>query len=661
MALVGEYEGSTLNTQRDGSGTFYFANKFFKYEGEYKDGLRHGQGRLTLGDGSFVEGQFVHGELYGEGRRVWADGSEFQGEFVKGVPHGKGSLVKRSAATGAVTSVYDGDFHDGRYEGRGFLRVPEVSSGVSTEYEGDFHGHKRHGAGVLEVYEPAAAPSASSVENGSSSGSSSSSPSGRPTRRLVERYEGQWVQGQRHGTGHSVLPLQHVQYTGEWHHDVRHGEGVLECDSTDAATASSSGSGGGLRYSGTFVEGNPQHLPVRATVAVDVWPLPAATTWPPAPRPSTASAAEDSSKAKAAAKPPAKGKGPAEEPPPSAPTLPLQRPDAVIVAPGGSLPAITITVLTADAAARAAAEEAAAAERAAAEAARREAEEAAKKAAEEAAAAAAAANKGKKAPAKAEPAAAEAAVAAAPAAAAAPVRIDRVQSDAASWEPVLTAESGRRFALRLIPRETAVTALCAAVLAAREQLAAEEAEAAAQTAVSAAAYAAATAAAAEAAKAAAADPKAKGKAPAPAKVPEPTVFPGPTPERVAALLNAAVAQATGALQQSPQPAADAVDAAVETAAPLVYGSEVSVVDVRTVDGVATVTGLSLPSHTRCGQYSLLIADVTQPTAYSLAGGAGAHVRMLTVPVDCVPAEALATVAEPAASGAAVEGGATSST
>eukprot|EP00983_Pelagomonas_calceolata_P029646 928905-Pelagomonas_calceolata.AAC.1 len=76
--LLGEY----ANDQRNGRGVYKYANGYATYEGEYKNGVKHGedssprkinpvdhtythtgQGTLTFKDGSFYEGEFVDGEI----------------------------------------------------------------------------------------------------------------------------------------------------------------------------------------------------------------------------------------------------------------------------------------------------------------------------------------------------------------------------------------------------------------------------------------------------------------------------------------------------------------------------------------------------------------------------------------------------------------------
>ncbi len=53
--------------QHAGKGTYEFANKFFKYEGEYERGLRHGHGCLRMADGSYYQGAFYRGQVRATG------------------------------------------------------------------------------------------------------------------------------------------------------------------------------------------------------------------------------------------------------------------------------------------------------------------------------------------------------------------------------------------------------------------------------------------------------------------------------------------------------------------------------------------------------------------------------------------------------------------
>ena len=45
-----------------------------KYEGNYLDGKKEGQGKLTFADGSFYQGELRQNEICGMGRYYWPDG-----------------------------------------------------------------------------------------------------------------------------------------------------------------------------------------------------------------------------------------------------------------------------------------------------------------------------------------------------------------------------------------------------------------------------------------------------------------------------------------------------------------------------------------------------------------------------------------------------------
>ena len=51
-----------------------------KYSGEYKDGLKHGQGTYTWNDGEKYEGEYKDGKKNGQGTYTWNDGGKYEGE-----------------------------------------------------------------------------------------------------------------------------------------------------------------------------------------------------------------------------------------------------------------------------------------------------------------------------------------------------------------------------------------------------------------------------------------------------------------------------------------------------------------------------------------------------------------------------------------------------
>jgi hypothetical protein len=62
-------------------------------EGEWRDGLPYGRGRLLYRDGSLYDGYFTKGVPDGEGRFVSSQGWYYQGELQKEQAEGHGVFV----------------------------------------------------------------------------------------------------------------------------------------------------------------------------------------------------------------------------------------------------------------------------------------------------------------------------------------------------------------------------------------------------------------------------------------------------------------------------------------------------------------------------------------------------------------------------------------
>ncbi|XP_041626540.1 MORN repeat-containing protein 1 isoform X5 [Vulpes lagopus] len=187
---------------REGYGVYVYPNSFFRYEGEWKGGKKHGWGKLLFKDGSYYEGEFVDGEITGEGCRLWASsGNTYSGQFVLGEPQGHGIMKYKAGGH------YEGELSHGAREGHGHLVDPDGQA-----YWGSFHDNKRHGQGHMVF------------QNG-------------------DKYEGNWVQDRRQG--HGVLcRADGSTYEGQWHSDVFSGLGnMTHCS--------------GAIYRGMWINGHP--------------------------------------------------------------------------------------------------------------------------------------------------------------------------------------------------------------------------------------------------------------------------------------------------------------------------------------------------------------------------------------------------------------------
>ena len=68
-----------------------------KYEGEWKNGKYHGQGKLTIGKGIFegdkYEGDWKDGKQHGQGTYISTNRSKYVGEYKDGKENGQGTFT----------------------------------------------------------------------------------------------------------------------------------------------------------------------------------------------------------------------------------------------------------------------------------------------------------------------------------------------------------------------------------------------------------------------------------------------------------------------------------------------------------------------------------------------------------------------------------------
>jgi hypothetical protein len=84
----------------------------YKYEGEWWDDLRHGQGKLTSPNGDVYEGAMFNSTRHGFGVEVQTlAGVRYEGQWRHGRRHGRGKLTFPDGR------VEEGPFQEGRYVG----------------------------------------------------------------------------------------------------------------------------------------------------------------------------------------------------------------------------------------------------------------------------------------------------------------------------------------------------------------------------------------------------------------------------------------------------------------------------------------------------------------------------------------------------------------
>lgn len=112
------YDSVLLKYIKNSSVAILGKSGYLAYEGEVKNGICDGNGRLYDKDGNVVyAGEFARNMYNGRGKRYYPGGPVwYDGEFVDNVFNGKGRLNRPDA-----TLEYNGDFLNGMKEGEGIL------------------------------------------------------------------------------------------------------------------------------------------------------------------------------------------------------------------------------------------------------------------------------------------------------------------------------------------------------------------------------------------------------------------------------------------------------------------------------------------------------------------------------------------------------------
>lgn len=131
------YTGEYKTNQRQGLGTYFWADQGIIYTGQWKNNLRSGLGRIVYPDGGRYYGAWKNDKKNGEGRYTYPDGSSYTGAWENDVKQGFGTYTFTDGSS-FVGSFVDGQFVSGEWRLCG-----------STRYHGTFKNDAPYGAGVF--------------------------------------------------------------------------------------------------------------------------------------------------------------------------------------------------------------------------------------------------------------------------------------------------------------------------------------------------------------------------------------------------------------------------------------------------------------------------------------------------------------------------------
>lgn len=125
-----EYTGDWKNDTMDGYGEYRTA-KGDVYKGEFKNGMFDGKGTCTFANGDKYEGEWKNDKINGKGTYIWANGDKYEGEWKNGVKDGYGVY------TWADGDRYEGEWKNDKMNGTGtmYKATGEVIKGIWKDDE----------------------------------------------------------------------------------------------------------------------------------------------------------------------------------------------------------------------------------------------------------------------------------------------------------------------------------------------------------------------------------------------------------------------------------------------------------------------------------------------------------------------------------------------
>eukprot|EP01032_Pedospumella_encystans_P009288 gene9288-10946_t len=131
-------------------------NKGIIYEGEFKNGYRHGYGITTYPEGKVYKGNYAYDIRSGYGTLTYSDGNSVTGIFQNNrIYHGKGAVVHDVLVEHGewLDGVRVGDAMNVKRDGSGVFKGPEKQGKLTSAagvYVGEIEEFKPHGKGVYE-------------------------------------------------------------------------------------------------------------------------------------------------------------------------------------------------------------------------------------------------------------------------------------------------------------------------------------------------------------------------------------------------------------------------------------------------------------------------------------------------------------------------------
>ena len=189
------------------------------YEGEEKDGIRHGIGRYYHTDGAIYEGEWKDDLIHGIGRYYYPDGTAENVLCENGIiiDYSEETLPQSKIRIHSIgydnDDLYHGNMKDGKRNGRGTMHYAD-----GRKYVGQWKDNYKHGQGTFYFADGRkyVGQWLDDKYNGQGTFYFASG----------ARYEGEFKNGKRNGQG-TYFWTDGLKYVGQWKDDKRHGQGTM--------------------------------------------------------------------------------------------------------------------------------------------------------------------------------------------------------------------------------------------------------------------------------------------------------------------------------------------------------------------------------------------------------------------------------------------------
>jgi len=137
------YDGEWVQNKAQGQGTF--STKQSVYKGGWNDDLKQGYGEEKYAEmNCFYVGNFRQGYRHGQGKITFPDANEYEGEFVSGNQEGFGTFRWKSKSKEGQCPQYTGEWSENNMHGQGRYEWPDGNS-----YDGHYNTNFKEGQGTF--------------------------------------------------------------------------------------------------------------------------------------------------------------------------------------------------------------------------------------------------------------------------------------------------------------------------------------------------------------------------------------------------------------------------------------------------------------------------------------------------------------------------------